>query len=162
MKRYFKKKQRTKIASCQLRLEPINGDMMLKKHENSSSNNSWLNEGDCLVKNNYFMMDNVEYVETLSINNFNYIRMMFRLEFAFELTDSRKYLMTTVFSMEAEEKTGRDGDSVAVVLKNHVDRVTERLTERFNERFTEANSRVVYRPQSVIFGRHLMASTHDI
>jgi hypothetical protein len=40
------------------------------------------------------MSDDVEFVETLSINNMNYPRMMFKLKFEFELIDSRKYLMT--------------------------------------------------------------------
>lgn len=109
LKNFFTKKQRTKMANCQIRLQPMNGELILGRTSQVPSHQDWQTDGDYLVKYNYFMLDNIEYVETLNINNFNFTRILFQLEFAFELTDSSKYLMSEIFSIEAESRPDRNG-----------------------------------------------------
>lgn len=147
------KKQRTKIASCRLRLQSMNGEILLKNLEDSPRND-WRTDNECLVKDNYFMRDNVEYVETLNISNFIASLMIFKLEFEFEMIDSRKYMMTSVFSVEMESRPDREKNSPAVMLKNHSDLITERLTE--------VNHRVFNTPQNIMFTKYLCGETHDI
>lgn len=78
--------------------------------------------------------------------------MIFKLEFSFELTDSRKYLMTSVFNMATDNKSLK-GEGNSHFLKNY---------DCITERFTEAKHRVFHPPQNVVFTKCLMAALSDV